>query len=394
MAVLGSLVEQIRGVSYKPEDLHSNLNANSIMLLRANNIRDDMVNFDEVVYVDRKKVADKQLLKAGDILICTSSGSKELVGKAAYITEDIEATFGAFCKVVRPRSQCAKYIGHFFCSPIYRERIANVAGGANINNIRNEHIDELTIPLPALAEQESIAALLDSVTALISLRKLQIAKLDELVKSRFVEMFGDLANPACNWPQLRLAEACVDPDDIKCGPFGTQLSKDEYKDAGVAVWEIPQINSHFSTQPTHYLTEEKAQQLDAYSLKPGDIAMSRKGNVGKCSIFPSGFKAGIIHSDVLRIRVDASRVSPIFMMHQLHYSGAVQHQIELVSSGAIMSGINVTKLKQIFVHIPPLELQTQFAAFVEQTEKSKLTIQYSLAKLETLKKSLMQMYFG
>ena len=190
-------------------------------------------------------------------------------------------------------------------------------------------------------------------------------------------MFGDLANPACIWPQIKLAEACVDPDAIKCGPFGTQLSKDEYKDSGVAVWEIPQINSHFATQPTHYLTEEKARQLDAYSLKPGDIAMSRKGNVGKCAMFPSTFEAGIIHSDVLRIRVDDSRVSPLFMMHQLHYSGAVQHQIELVSSGAIMAGINVTKLKQIYVHIPPLELQNQFAAFVEQINKSKFSLKNS-----------------
>ena len=122
--------------------------------------------------------------------------------------------------------------------------------------------------------------------------------------------------------------------------------------------------------------------------------MSRKGNVGKCAMFPSTFEAGIIHSDVLRIRVDDSRVSPLFMMHQLHYSGAVQHQIELVSSGAIMAGINVTKLKQIYVHIPPLELQNRFAVFVEQTDKSKLSVQQSIDQLETLKKSLMQKYFG
>ena len=81
-------------------------------------------------------------------------------------------------------------------------------------------------------------------------------------------------------------------------------------------------------------------------------------------------------------------------MHQLHYSGAVQHQIELVSSGAIMAGINVTKLKRIFVHIPPLNLQNQFTAFVEQTDKSKAEIKKSLEQLEMLKKALMQKYFG
>lgn len=190
-------------------------------------------------------------------------------------------------------------------------------------------------------------------------------------QSRFIELFGDLASPDCKWETKKLVETCVAADDIKCGPFGTQLSKDEYVDSGVAVWEIPQINSLFATLPTHYLTEEKAKELDAYSIKAGDIAMSRKGNVGKCAVFPISFASGVIHSDVLRIRVDGSQVLPLFMMHQLHYSGSVQHQIELVSAGAIMAGINVTKLKQISVHIPPMRLQQQFVAFVEQTDKSK-----------------------
>jgi len=83
MARLGDLVEQIRGVSYKPEDLHDVLDDNSVMLLRANNIRDGQLNFDDVVYVDKSKVKTTQYLKAGDIFVCASSGSKDLVGKAA-----------------------------------------------------------------------------------------------------------------------------------------------------------------------------------------------------------------------------------------------------------------------------------------------------------------------
>ena len=118
-------------------------------------------------------------------------------------------------------------------------------------------------------------------------------------------------------------------------------------------------------------TREKANQLSTYSLIPGDIAMSRKGNVGRCAVFPNNFPDGIIHSDVLRIRLDRSRVLPIFMMYQLHFSRAIQYQIESVSSGAIMAGINVGKLKNIIVFVPPIHLQEQFAAFVEQTDKLK-----------------------
>ena len=122
--------------------------------------------------------------------------------------------------------------------------------------------------------------------------------------------------------------------------------------------------------------------------------MSRKGNVGKCGVFPDYYEPGIIHSDVLRIRVDSKRVIPCFMMYQLHFSRAVQYQIETVSSGAIMAGINVTKLKQIEVYVPEYELQQRFSGFVGKVDRQKLTIQQSLDKLEVLRKSLMQECFG
>ena len=229
-----------------------------------------------------------------------------------------------------------------------------------------------TVPLPSIEEQKYVLDLIHKVETIIHLRKDELKELDALTKARFVEMFGDLADPLCKWEKCKLVDACANPDDIKCGPFGTQLGKDEYTEEGVAVWEIPQINSEFKTLPTHFVTDKKAKELDTYSIKPGDIAMSRKGNVGRCAVFPPTFENGIIHSDVLRIRIDDAKALPEFMMRQLHYSGDVQHQIERVSSGAIMAGINVTKLKQIFVYLPPIDLQNEFVTFVAQVNKSKL----------------------
>lgn len=266
--------------------------------------------------------------------------------------------------------------------------------GSTFKAINKKTLAETEIPLPSLEEQRRIAALLDQVSDLIAKRRAQLDKLDLLVKARFVEMFGDLAAPECPHKKCKLVETCVSSDDIKCGPFGTQLSKEEYQDHGVAVWEIPQINSYFTTQPTHFLTAEKAEQLKAYSIIPGDIAMSRKGNVGRCALFPDNFDSGIIHSDVLRIRVDKQQVNPCFMMYQLHFSGAVQRQIEVVSSGAIMAGVNVTKLKHIEIHLPDFDLQQQFAHFVGEVDRVKYSINNSLEKLETLKKALIQQYFG
>ena len=282
----------------------------------------------------------------------------------------------------------------FYFMPIALKRIEEKTPFVTVKHLSAKELNKIEIPVLPLEEQRKIAETLSKVDELIAFREQQLAKLDELVKARFVEMFGDLVAPQCEYPELKLVDICADADDIKCGPFGTQLNRDEYKAKGVAVWEIPQINSGFSEMPTHFITEEKAVILNAYSIEPGDIAMSRKGNVGKCGLFPENLKKGIIHSDVLRIRVDKRKVDSCFMMYQLHFSEAVKRQIEMVSSGAIMAGINVTKLKQIKVRIPELENQQMFAAFVERVDQQKQRVQKSLEKLELMKKALMQEYFG
>ena len=265
-----------------------------------------------------------------------------------------------------------RFLYFYLSSPTTYRRFKSMAVGGVVNNLNSEMVRKVEVPIPPMNEQIEIVNILEKAQAIISARKQQLTELDNLIKARFVEMFGDLAAPDCRWRTLHLYEACESADGIKCGPFGTQLSKDEYQSAGVAVWEIPQINNGFTSLPPHYLTNEKATQLSAYSLISGDIAMSRKGNVGKCAVFPKNFPDGIIHSDVLRIRVDHDRVLPLFMMYQLHFSRAVQYQIESVSSGAIMAGINVSKLKNIIVHVPPIQIQEQFTTFAEQIDKSKV----------------------
>lgn len=172
------------------------------------------------------------------------------------------------------------------------------------------------------------------------------------------------------FPRRTLIETCLNADDIKCGPFGTQLKQSEYKSEGVAVWGIPQINSNFRTTPDVFVTKEKAEYLESYSIESGDIAVSRKGNVGQCAIYPTNFDKGIIASDVVRIRLNKNIIRPIFLQYQLHNSVLVKKQVLDVSSGSIMAGINVSKLKNIHVCVPPISLQDEFLNVVEQADKS------------------------
>jgi type I restriction enzyme S subunit len=169
-----NLAKQIRGVSYKPEDLHDSLDEDSVILLRANNIDEGKINFDDVVYVDKSKVSDEQYLKVGDVLICASSGSKQLVGKAASVAFDSPCTFGAFCKVVRPNNNVADYLGKYFQSGVYRRKISEVAIGANINNIRNEHIDSLELPIYEPAQAQRIVEKIGLLQNIIDNRKCEL----------------------------------------------------------------------------------------------------------------------------------------------------------------------------------------------------------------------------
>jgi type I restriction enzyme S subunit len=153
---LGEYIEQVRGVSYKPADLRTTLDDDSILLLRANNISSGKINHFDVQYVAREKVSDVQVIKCNDILMSGSSGSIEHVGKAAICDENsVGETFGAFCKLIRANGDLLpKYIAAYFETDEYRNIIMQLACGSNIINLKSEHIDNLMIPIPPVEVQE------------------------------------------------------------------------------------------------------------------------------------------------------------------------------------------------------------------------------------------------
>lgn len=151
---LGDYILQVRGVSYKPKDLSEGFKEGFVKLLRANNIANNVLNFEDVQFVSEGRVSDDQIIREGDILICASSGSLEHVGKAALCIPDMEYTFGAFCKLIRPIGKLyPEYIAGYMRTDEYRNTISDLAQGSNINNLRNEHINDLMIPIPSDEQQ-------------------------------------------------------------------------------------------------------------------------------------------------------------------------------------------------------------------------------------------------
>ena len=147
---LSEIMTQIRGLSYSKKDSQNDSFKGSIPVLRAGNIQYSRIQEEDYVYVSNNLVKDKQYLRQGDVLIAASSGSISIVGKAAMVEYDMDATFGAFCKVLRPNLEKVdcNYFKHFFETAYYKRTIKSLAEGANINNLKTEHFDDLEIPLP------------------------------------------------------------------------------------------------------------------------------------------------------------------------------------------------------------------------------------------------------
>ena len=385
MAKVKDIAMQIRGVSYHPEDLHDNLDEDSVVLLRANNIKDGKLILDDVVYVSKSKVAEQQYLQTGDILICASSGSKELVGKAAYIDSvDTPMTFGAFCKVVRPQSEYSEYLGHYFESPFYRNRISELSAGANINNIKNENIDNLEVRLVTEEKQNSIVEILNQLNCLIFLRKQQLAKLDELVKARFVEMFGDPVKNTMDWEIKPLSEL---------GELNRGVSKARPRNSPellggpyplIQTGEVANAKTYITSFNSTYSEKGLAQSK---MWPKGTLCITIAANIARTSIltFDACFPDSVVGF------ISGNMTNELFIHYWFSF---FQKILDEQAPQVAQKNINLKILSELNVIVPPLALQNQFADFVERVDQQKQTVQQSLEKLELMKKARMQEYFG
>ena len=387
MAKVKDIAMQIRGVSYHPEDLHDNLDEDSVVLLRANNIKDGKLILDDVVYVSKSKVAEQQYLQTGDILICASSGSKELVGKAAFVDSvKNPMTFGAFCKVVRPQPEYSEYLGHYFNSPVYRRKISALSAGANINNIKNEHIDNLDIQLVDEKERREIITILNELNMLISLRKQQLFKLDELVKARFVEMFGGYV------PNAKLSDIASITGGLT---KNSNRNKMKLKLPYLRVANVSYAKIDVSEMLEIGLTEDEK----AKTLLSHDDLLFVEGNgspdqIGRVALWRNEITPCVHQNHLIKARFISHLIVPCFALYYfMSQEGRKQIRSKAVSTSGLYT-LSVSKISNLLIPTPPLALQNQCAACVERVDQQKQTVQQSLEKLELMKKALIPEYFG
>lgn len=384
----GDIAEQIRGVSYGKNDAISSSRAGYLPVLRAGNITDEGLIFNDLVFVPEGKVSEKQKIQKGDVVFAASSGSLDVVGKAAPALVDYVGGFGAFCKVMRPNPKQVDpaYFANFFKTTEYRRKISTLAAGANINNLRNEHLDDMLIPLPPLPEQRRIAAILDQTDALRAKRREALAQLDSLTQSIFVEMFGDPVKNTKSWPILPFGKVC----DTRLGKMldqkqqtGKHLRK-YLRNANVQ-WFRFDLTDVFEMD-----FDDDARSI--FRLRAGDLLICEGGEPGRAAIWRDEITQCYYQKALHRGRPVADKVTAEYLVWLLwffaHRGGLGDHV-----TSATIAHLTGEKLKAMSIPVPPIDLQNEFAERLMFVDKIKSRLTESLDNFNALFASLQHRAF-
>ena len=262
------------------------------------------------------------------------------------------------------------------------------ARGATIKGIKIDVLASLQLPSIPIEHQKHIASVLDQADTLISLRKQQIAKLDELVKARFVEMFGDIIYNTKQWPQYRF-------DTIASSRLGKML--DAKKQTGTSSYPyLANFNVQwfrFDLSKLNSMDFDENDQVE-FALQEGDLLVCEGGEIGRCAVWHNEIENCYFQKAIHRVRCNKAIILPEYLAWWFKYNCEYGGFSDIEGAKATIAHLPGAKLKALTVTVPVLSLQHQFAAFVAQTDQQKFTIQHSLAQLELLKKALMQKYFG
>lgn len=273
----------------------------------------------------------------------------------------------------------------------YVETLREQSIGGVIKYIKLGNLTEASIPLPPLDEQHKIAAVLDKVSNLIAKRRQQLDKLDELVKSRFIEMFGNPKSNPNSYPISQLSEHIK---FLTSGSRGwAQYCVDNGSEWFITIKNVKDCRiSIDNMQPINAPDNAEAKRT---KVQEGDLLISITADLGRTGVVTKEIAdhGAYINQHLTCIRLNKEILNPMYVAFFME-SPAGKEQFESKNQSAVKAGLNFNSINSLRLLVPPLELQNQFAAFVAQTDKSKLAIQKSLEKLEILKKSLMQKYFG
>lgn len=354
---------------------------NYIDISSVDNQRKEIIQTQIMSFEDAPSRA-KQLVFPGDILVSTVRPNLNAVALVTEGFDSITVASTGYCVLRCLSNTDNKYVFYFCQSPAFIENMVAQATGASYPAVTSSIVKECSIPLPPLEEQRKIAAVLDKVSDLIAKRRQQLEKLDLLVKARFVEMFGDFRINSMKWQIASFDEiATIDGN----------MTTDYQKYADYPHIGIDSIEKDTGELKGYRTVAEDGVISGKYIFTPKHIIYSKiRPNLNKVAL--PDFE-GVCSADAYPILPIDNKCNRIFLAYNMRSPYFLEYILQFCNRTNLPK-VNRKEVCGFKTPLPPLELQNQFSDFVERTEKTKTGIKESLEKLETLKKALMQKYFG
>lgn len=338
---------------------------------------------------DTKEHLSKQAIDESGIKLIPANtvimSFKLSIGKTAITAEDMysnEAIMAFHDKHVV--DILPEYLFYMFKFKNWDEGSNKAVMGKTLNKAT---LSDVEIDVCSIEKQREIVDILNKIMNILENRDNEIVLLDNLIKARFVEMFGDPVSNPYGYDKVTLSDLA----DIKIGPFGSLLHKEDYIDGGHPLLNPSHIvDGKVSPDDKLTISDEKYEELSAYQLKTGDVVMGRRGEMGRCAVVPEdGFLCGT-GSMFIRTKgeVTADYIQKIISFPSF------KKTIEDMAVGQTMPNLNVPIVSGFQIIKPPMEVQDRYYAFAEQVDKSKVKVQKALDETQKLFDSLMQQYFG
>ena len=335
--------------------------------------------------------SNKAKVRKNDVLLCKINPRINRVWVVADESENQSIASSEWI-VIRSSTYNPEFLAWYFRCPKFKKLMTSeVTGiGGSLTRAQPKAVAEYPVPVLSKNEQEEIVNILNRANSIINIRKQELQKLDDLIRARFVDMFGAPASNPMGWPETTVGKVC---HYIKDGPHKS-LPDIGQENGGHPFISVRNIVNHvidFST--AKYISDEDyAEARKKCSPEKGDMLYSKGGTTGIAKLVDIDVEfANWVHLAVLKF--DHSVLNGIFFENMLNCDYCYD-QSQRLTKGIANRDLVLSAMAQIKIYRPPMVLQEQFAAFVAQVDKSKAVIQKSLDETQLLFDSLMQKYFG
>ena len=346
-----------------------------------------------VDYEGRPSRANLEVMP-GDVLFAKMQGTKKTLQIDSMLANYIYST--GFCAVHAKKGILTdRCLYHLLTSETFLSQKDKNCSGATQKAITNAGLNKIAIQVPSIDEQDAISKQFDAIADIIAKRQKQISVLDDLIKARFVEMFGDPELNPMEWPVEALGDVLsVEPQN------GLYKPQSDYVQDGTGI-PILRIDAFYDGKVNDFSRLKRLNCTDTersrYLLMENDVVINRVNSLeylGKCAWITGLIEPTVFESNMMRFHVDGSRIDPCYMTRLLCSTFIYKQILNRAKKAVNQASINQGDVQSFKILVPPIKLQKQFAAFVAQIDKSKSVIQKSLDETQLLFDSMMQQYFG